>query len=294
MNPPDQTEAIKQLQRSCPVCGSGQGRVLHSQQFVAPDEFETERAFDVTECSACGMVFADTVVRQDVLDELYRDHSKYADTSTFATATPAVDPEFAGDAPDGETPPEAPWDLQRLEQTAEYLALAVPNRDTRVLDAGCATGALLGFLGEHGFSALTGLDPSPIAVAAANRRHGINAVTGSFLDPPPGFGPFDVIVLSHVLEHVTDVQGAASGLRSLLAPDGLVYVEVPDASRYADHLVAPFHDFNTEHINHFSLPLLDRLLGNHGFEPIEEETRTVLCSANDEYPVALGLWKQTQ
>ncbi|MCJ7438541.1 MAG: hypothetical protein MUP97_12380, partial [Acidimicrobiia bacterium] len=47
-------------------------------------------------------------------------------------------------------------------------------------------------------------------------------------------------------------------------------------------------------INHFSLPLLDRLLGNYGFAPIEEETRTVLCSANDEYPVAFGLWKQTQ
>jgi 2-polyprenyl-3-methyl-5-hydroxy-6-metoxy-1,4-benzoquinol methylase len=288
---PDEAEAIRRLQRSCPVCGNGHGRVLHSQELVAPDEFSTESAFDITECSECGMVFADTVVRQEVLNDLYRDHSKYADTSTFASVTSAVGAEFASDAATAKAAPEAPWDLDRLERTAEYLATMVTNRDARILDAGCATGALLEFLGGHGFGALTGLDPSPIATAAASRRNGIKAVTGSFLDPHPELGRFDVVVLSHVLEHLADVQGAASALRSLLAPDGLVYLEVPDASRYGDYLVAPFHDFNTEHINHFSLPLLNRLLDSHEFEPIDEKESTVFCSANDEYPVTFGLWK---
>jgi 2-polyprenyl-3-methyl-5-hydroxy-6-metoxy-1,4-benzoquinol methylase len=287
----DLREPVKHLHRPCPVCGDAEGRVLHSQELVAPDEFDSKPAFDIAECAECGMVFADTVVRQDVLDELYREHSKYADTSTFAAAP---DDAVMVVAPDPEAPPEAPWDLQRLERTAAYLAAAVPDRAARILDAGCATGALLGFLANHGFTDLTGLDPSPVAVATANRRHRVEAVTGSFLDPPQDFGPFDVIALSHVLEHITDVQGAAAGLRSLLAPGGVVYVEVPDASRYADHLVAPFHDFNTEHINHFSLPLLDRLLVRHGLTPLMQETGTVLCSATDEYPVAFGLWTATE
>jgi SAM-dependent methyltransferase len=268
--------------------------VLHSQEFVAPDEFSIESAFDIAECSECGMVFADTVVHQDVLDELYRDHSKYADTSTFASVKSAVGAEFAGDAPVVKAAPGSPWDLDRLKRTANYLATVVTNRDARILDAGCATGVLLELLRGHGFAALTGLDPSPIAAATTSRRDGIKGVTGSFLAPPPDLGPFDVVVLSHVLEHVADLQGAASALRSLLASDGLVYVEVPDAPRYVDYLVAPFHDFNTEHINHFSLELLDRLLSSHGFEPIDEKESTVFCSATHEYPVIFGLWKPTR
>ena len=35
-------------------------------------------------------------------------------------------------------------------------------------------------------------------------------------------------------------------MRSLVKPGGLVYIEVPDAARYDEHLVAPFHDFNSK------------------------------------------------
>ena len=41
-------------------------------------------------------------------------------------------------------------------------------------------------------------------------------------------------------------------LTPLLKTDGLLYVEVPDAVAYTEYLYAPFQDFNTEHINHFS------------------------------------------
>ncbi len=44
-------------------------------------------------------------------------------------------------------------------------------------------------------------------------------------------------------------------------------VEVPDASRYADYVCAPFQDFNSEHINHFSAKTLSRLLTRAGYSP---------------------------
>ena len=115
-------------------------------------------------------------------------------------------------------------------------------------------------------------------MATACGRHGVDAVAGSFLDDDLGLGAFDLVVLSHVLEHVADLGGAASALSRLVAPDGMVYVEVPDAAHYCDHLVAPFHDFNTEHINHFSLTLLDALLVRHGFT-VDLREDTVYCWA---------------
>lgn len=287
----NQTEEEKELGRVCPVCKNSSGRILHSQEISAPDEFGISPRFDIVECTKCGMIFSDTVIEQGALDDLYRDHSKYADTSIFSLS-PVIDKSESNKQDLGSVdPPEAPWDLERLKKTAQYLASIIPDKSIRVLDAGCATGALLGFLAGQGFSTLTGLDPSPVATAEASKRvDGITAVTGSFLTPPTNFGPFDLIILSHVLEHITDVEGAVDALRNLLAPGGSIYIEVPDATRYVDYLVAPFHDFNTEHINHFSISILNRLLVNRGFETKENKSSTIYCSANDEYPVVYGIW----
>ena len=288
----DKTEKVKELGRSCPICENLNGRILHSQEIAAPDEFNISPKFDIAECTRCGMIFADTRIAQEALDDLYRDHSKYADTSIFVLPDDENKNSSAKSESGSDEFPEAPWDLARLKQTAQYIAAVVPDKNARILDAGCATGALLGFLADQGFANLTGLDPSPAATAtAAKRAVGITVVTGSFLNPPVDFGPFDLIILSHVLEHITDVGGAVSALRDLLAPGGSIYIEVPDAARYVDYLVAPFHDFNIEHINHFSLSMLNRLLADQEFEIKENKSTTVYCSPNNEYPVIFGIWK---
>ena len=163
-----------------------------------------------------------------------------------------------------------------------------------MLDAGCATGSLLGFLKREGFTNVVGLDPSPVATATAARLHGVEAVAGSFITPPAGLGQFDVIVLSHVLEHLLEVRAAVASMFSLLRPGGLVYLEVPDATRYAALLVAPFHDFNTEHINHFSPHTLRWLMAAHGFTEVVVDRKVVLCSPTDPYPALFGIWRRPE
>ncbi len=74
----------------------------------------------------------------------------------------------------------------------------------------------------------------------------------------------DLAILSHVLEHICDVQGAVSHLAKV---SKAVYVEVPDASRYRITETSPYQQFNEEHINHFDLARLTRLLVGHGFMP---------------------------
>ena len=50
----------------------------------------------------------------------------------------------------------------------------------------------------------------------------------------------------------------------MLSPDGIVYVEVPDALTHADWPNAPYQDFSTEHINFFSPLSLQNLMRRHG------------------------------
>jgi len=270
----------KLLLRPCPLCTGTGGRVLHTQNFAVMVELGMEAQVDIVSCEACGMVFNDISTSQVELDRTYEEHSKYADTTLYSSDDEA------------KLPPEAPWDVERLESTAAWLDLVVDGSELRLLDAGCSTGTFLGALKGLGWTSLVGLDPSPIATGMASRVHGVDTVTGSFLEPPADIGEFDVVTLSHVLEHLVDVRGAVEGIRTLTRPGGYAYLEVPDASAYADHLVAPFQDFNTEHINHFSLPLLCRLMEAFGFTEVESGAKVIRCSAKHNSPAIFGLWQR--
>ena len=290
MGPPGRFRAVGVLlTRRCPVCEGTSGTVIHRMTFLAPKELHAPDAVDIASCDRCGACFSDLPVTQSAVDDAYRDHSKYADTSLYdGGEQPGDEPSDRVDAP---PPTDAPWDLTRLAGTARWLADHVPTSG-RVLDAGCASGALLGFLLAEGFTDIAGLDPSTGATALARANHGVPVWTGSFLDPPPDLGTFDVVVLSHTLEHLVDVRAAIRGMWSLTRPGGHVYIEVPDASRYADHLVAPFNDFNTEHINHFSPQVLRLAMELQGFETTCLETKEVLCSPTDPYPAVYGLFRR--
>lgn len=258
--------------RACPICAGRRIDVLHHQDFATPFELKAPPAYDVVACERCGFVYANQRVEQNELDVDYAAHSKYAPPSASIAADP-------------------PWDLERLAGVAAYLTQRIADKSMRVLDAGCANGSFLGFMKANGFSNVVGLDPSPAAVANARARYGVDALAGSFVSPPASIGSFDVVTLSHTLEHLADVGGAVTSLKALLVPNGIAYIEVPDASRYADYLVAPFHDFNTEHINHFSLRILRLLMRRHGFVEIDANAGTVRNSPTDDYPVIFGLWR---
>jgi hypothetical protein len=71
----------------------------------------------------------------------------------------------------------------------------------------------------------------------------------------------------------------------VLAHGGLLYVEVPDVTAFADWSNAPYQDFSTEHINFFSPVSLANLMRRHGFERVfleqnhrDQSYRTVMSN----------------
>jgi SAM-dependent methyltransferase len=229
--------------------------------------------YDVVACQLCGFVFADTVVAQAAYDLFYAKCSKYED-SRNSTGAGLTD-----------------WDARRLRDMADAIAEQAPSSKARILDLGCANGGLLGALKCRGFSDLTGVDPSEACARATRELHDVEAVAAS-LYSLPDLGLFDVITLSHVLEHLEDLRGAVQSFARVLRPDGIVYIEVPDAGRYAEYLVAPFQDFNTEHINHFSHRSLRRLMATVGMVPFLEERKAIESAKNVLYPAICGFYRQ--
>lgn len=251
--------------RACPVCGSSSRRVYFHQSFAAVERATPIDGYDVVVCDACGGAYADGIPDQAAFDRYYGDMSKYE----YAQRQGA----------------ESEYDQRRLHLIADLIASGLPSRDVRILDVGCASGRLLANLRERGFHNVVGLDPSAVCAATAARLYGIDVRAMTLGSLSRTGERFDVVVMVGVLEHLRDLSAAFDQLRLVLCPSGLLYVEVPDVTAFADWDNAPYQDFSTEHINFFSPPSLRNLMTRHGFVPLyleqnhrEQSYRTVMSN----------------
>ena len=259
--------------RACPVCENRVTEALHSQKFILHEGHPLANGYDVVACTVCGMVYADTGSPQSAYDALYHDACKYQDTRTSTGGG------------------ESAWDAERLAETARTISSIAEERTRRILDIGCANGGLLEALRALGYVNLAGIDPAPACVANTRDR-GLEAHVGSLSAIPEGIEPFDIVILSHVLEHVRDLHSALAGVRRLLQEGSRVYIEVPDATRYWEFVNAPFQDFNTEHINHFSGTCLDNLARQHGLTPTGPcVAKAVKSSVDTLYPAVFAVFR---
>jgi SAM-dependent methyltransferase len=256
----------KRLSRYCPICGCNTGRVIHTQQFTLSQGNPLPAVCDFVVCDECGFAFSDTPVDQAGYDSYYAAMSKYADNATSTGAG------------------VLPWDKSRLCDLADQVAVFCPDRAARIVDFGCANGGLLAELREKGFKNVCGIDPSPACVGATQRLSKGDLWVGTLSAIPVRAGSFGGVILSHVVEHVRDLSTAMDRVYSILNPGGWVYIEVPDASRYNEFLVAPFQDFNTEHINHFSQISLANLYRRDRFVPEACGNKTIYSSKDMPYP----------
>jgi SAM-dependent methyltransferase len=109
----------------------------------------------------------------------------------------------------------------------------------QVLDFGCGNGALAYWMHSHGFgSEIVGLDVSATAIQFASRhfaRPGLRFQTFSADVGLAGLGRFDVVVASHVLEHLEKPERALAEVAQLT--EWLV-LEVPLEDSWISRLIS--------------------------------------------------------
>jgi SAM-dependent methyltransferase len=96
-----------------------------------------------------------------------------------------------------------------------------------LLDIGCGRGFFVKSAQREGFLA-QGIDVAGAAIRYANER--LNAPAGQeTIDAVAAQGrTYDIITMWHVLEHLARPRDALQTARSLLAPGGMLYLEVPN------------------------------------------------------------------
>lgn len=174
-----------------------------------------------------------------------------------------------------------PFDYSKVEnyalaapdpaRTQRTLELLIPYMGKNVLEIGCGQGELLSAMDK--LSSADGIDPSKANIDACNAK--MLTVYQMGIEQLEPTKQYDLVVMSHVLEHVADINSALGTIRDVLPQGGHVYIEVPDATRHLDHLTVPLQEFSREHINHFSPMTLTRVLQRNGFWPVAMGSRSI-------------------
>ena len=255
--------------RDCEICRNEEVEILHKQIFGKIKESPIEAEYQIVCCNQCGFVYADTASTQEDYDQYYAYMSKYQNQDSSGSGT-------------------SEFDYERINQGVNRITKFLKSKEAKILDMGCANGGVLQELYRRGYSHLLGIDPSIVCVH--NTLHkGIEAIRSDIFSYKP-IEKFDCIIFSHVLEHIRDLKRAVQDLTEWLKDDGILYIEVPNAGRYAEQYIVPYYYFDCEHINHFDKISLCNLLDEYEGVAIEEKDQHV--SAGIEYPILAAVFKK--
>ena len=229
--------------RRCPVCGSAERAACSSTRSSPPSSRpRRSRGYDVVVCERLRLCATPTAFR-------------IRRPSTGTTATCRSTSTRSGVA----RSPSTTGDGSTL--IADIIAPHLPSPDARILDVGCASGRLLANLRDRGF------DQRDRARSVARvRRCGRPALCHRRADDDARRDGRNRRALRR-RDHGRRARAPprsrrsrSTDLRVLLPDGGLLYVEVPDVTAFADWENAPYQDFSTEHINFFSPISLDNLM----------------------------------
>jgi SAM-dependent methyltransferase len=165
-------------------------------------------------CGRCGLVFLDPVMTREAYARFYAE-----------TYRPLVSA-YHGRAIDARSiqQEQREYAVERGDLLAPYLT----SRGYRtMLDIGGSTGVVAHALARRFDLSATVVDPAPLETAQANAL-GIETIEGLIEAVELGDRRFDVVLLCQTVDHLLDIEGTLRRVRELLAPAGLLFVDIVD------------------------------------------------------------------
>ncbi len=135
-----------------------------------------------------------------------------------------------------------------------------------VLQVGCSDGYTLAKMREAGATRVTGLDPGTASNKLAESLHGVRTIVSTF-ESYESSAKYDLIVMTHILEHLFDPLKAVRKAAAMQEDGGQegggwLLLEVPLLEQVE---ALPPGYFTFEHLNYFSESTVLRLLHEAGY-----------------------------
>ena len=151
-------------------------------------------------------------------------------------------------------------------------AAAAGSARPRVLDIGCATGALLAALRDSGWEP-QGVEISKAQADYGEAHHGLPIFAGSVEAAAFPSALFDLVHASHLIEHLNSPASFLDEVARILAPGGLIVLTTPNVDGFQARLLGPrWRSAIYDHLYLFSLRTLRELLEAKGFVVVRSAT----------------------
>jgi 2-polyprenyl-3-methyl-5-hydroxy-6-metoxy-1,4-benzoquinol methylase len=162
------------------------------------------------------------------------------------------------------------WAQQKAQQLSlafgvEILATLPPGR---FMDVGCGSGNIVSLANQLGWES-EGIEIDPVAVKSA-RHAELNVNEGSYELLNSYSQIFDVVLCSHVIEHVYDPFDLLLAIHSSLRPGGLLLLSTPNAQSDVHQFFGPYWRGleAPRHLTILNESILVKLLEKVGFEVV--------------------------
>lgn len=162
----------------------------------------------------------------------------------------------------------------RAQSIYKYVtSIAKPKK---VLEVGCGAGGILSLFLEKGCDVL-GLDYDENKLNFA-KKNGVNVRKGS-IEKLECNQKYDLIILSHVLEHIVNPKDFLVKLHQHLNQDGVLYIEVPSLEfvKNGGYFFELSYYWQFAHTIHFTKKSLQLLLNQAGFNEIKKTDYIQSC-----------------
>jgi len=148
----------------------------------------------------------------------------------------------------------------------------------KVLEIGCGVGDKLVAFRSEGHECY-GFEPGTADYKICKSK-GLNVINQTFNVPEALLnGPFSIVVLTNVLEHLPDPEGFLEELHSVLQPSGLLLIDVPNEFNPFQKMYETMSGGNKwylsppAHLNYFTPSTLTNLLSGKGWRVKHRTTR---------------------
>lgn len=283
-------EAELETVSGCPVCGGGGGQNILHENLIDNVFFVAQGAWTLYQCLGCASAYLNPRPSPQSIGKAYGTYYTHkrapsqvelAKLSLFRRLRRMLANGYLNCRYGAKREPSSRFGTwlvkllpaQRSVLDMQYRYLPKPTRGQRLLDVGCGNGDFLVNAIEAGWL-VTGLEPDAKAAKAAQER-GLDIVVGVIDVLAEESCVYDVITLSHVIEHVHEPRQLLQSVHRLLKPGGVVYIDTPNINSLGAELFKQnWRGIETpRHLVLFTHSSLETLLIDNGFGEIVIERR---------------------
>lgn len=233
--PCDGSSRLRRTLQECILCG---------RRDFSRAKLKTD--LSLVQCDSCGLISLDVPSRQKYAQDVQREFFE-----------------------DERLPGWLEGKMARTQARRRLKEILSRKKSGKLLEVGPGFGDLLRLARECGFQC-QGIEPSPTLGEIASSRSGV-PVQCMRVEDLKTDNRFDVIVFSHVLEHIPQVDMVLHRLRRLLNPGGILYIAVPNVDSWEAKFPG-WISYQPYHLFYFSSVTLSGILDKSGFEMVECST----------------------